>query len=87
MTRHGRGDKSDGTAAVTAGTAPANVEATAASMNEAMAAKRERKQVSAFTCALMAQRAEMCAHGRAGVGAPSLASSLLPLGKVLRARF
>jgi len=54
MTRHGRGDKSDGTAAVTAGTAPANVEATAASMNEAMA---------------------------------SLASSLLPLGKVLRARF
>ena len=85
--RHGRSDGSGGAAAETAASASAMVVVTAASVNGAMAANRERKQVSAFTCAPTAPRAEMHTCGRAGAGAPLLTSSLLPLKMVLQARF
>ena len=76
--RHGRSNGSGGAAAETKASASTMLVVTAASVNWAMAANRERKQVSAFACVPMAPRAEMHTCGRAGAGAPLHASSLMP---------
>ena len=57
------------------------------SMDGAMPAHRERKQVSACVCARMAPRAEMCICARARAGVPLRASPLSPFGETLRSQF
>ena len=64
--RHGRSNGSGGAAAETTASASTMVVVTAASVNWAMAANRERKQVSAFVCVPMAPRAEMHTCGGRG---------------------
>jgi hypothetical protein len=79
--------RSGAAAAETAATTPMMTVMMPNSMNGAMPAHRERKQVSACVCARMAPQAEMCIYARARAGVPLRASPLSPFGETLRTQF